>query len=144
MRGSATSGAFHESFSRAESKHPTNRSFGLTFAGLFLALGLLPLARGDGMRIWALALSGALLVIGLVAPSLLGMPNRLWMSLGRRINRVLSPIVLGLFFYAIFTPFATILRWAGRDVLGRRLEQESETYFVDRSASSAGPLGKQF
>jgi Saxitoxin biosynthesis operon protein SxtJ len=139
MRASNPSGAFHETFTRAAHPGPSSRSFGLTFAVLFLVLGLLPLLFGDDVRLWALGLAAGLAVVGLVAPALLDIPNRLWLRLGRAINRVVGPAVLGLFFYGLFTPLAAVLRMFGRDPLKRRRPQDVDSYFVDRSTRSAGP-----
>jgi len=137
MRTKSPGGAFHESFTRVEHPGPSSRSFGLTFAALFLVLGLFPLLFGDDVRVWSLALSGALAAAGLVVPTLLDIPNRLWMRLGRAINRVVGPVVLGLFFYGLLTPLAAILRVAGRDPLKRKRPDNVDTYFVERSTSSS-------
>ena len=144
MRGKSPPGAFHESFLRVEARGPSNRSFGLSFAALFLALGLLPLLFGRDVRIWSLALAGALAVVGLFAPPLLGLPNRLWLRLGRALNRVIGPVILGAFFYGVLTPLAAILRRAGRDPLKRKLSPDAVTYFSDRSGSLSGSLRDQY
>lgn len=144
MKRRHAAGAFHESFRRAEHPGPSSRSFGLTFAALFLVLGLLPLARGGDVRVWSLALAGALAAVGLVVPVLLDVPNRLWLRLGRAINRVIGPAVLGLFFYGVLTPLAALLRRAGRDPLKRRRPDDVETYFVDRETSSSASLRNQY
>ena len=139
MQGKSPPGAFHESLARDEHPGPSSRSFGLTFAGVFVALGLLPLLRGDDVRVWSLALAGALGATGLAKPSLLDIPNRLWMRLGRVINRFIGPLILGLFFYGLLTPLAAILRAAGRDPLHRKRREGATTYFVERTTPATPP-----
>lgn len=146
MATGAQGGAFHESFARPVHPGPSSRSFGLTFAVLFLVIGLLPLVHGGDVRIWSLAVAGTLAAAGAVFPSLLNVPNRLWLRLGRVLNRVLGPLFLGVFFYGLLTPLAAILRAAGRDPLKRRRHESTETYFSDRSVSAPlrGSLRNQY
>jgi hypothetical protein len=58
--------------------------------------------------------------------------NRAWMKLGELLGRVVSPIVLGLVFYGVFTPVALVMRLAGRDAMHRRWDRDAPTYWVDR------------
>lgn len=139
-------GGFHESFARPAHPGPSSRSFGLTFAALFLVIGLFPLVHGGDVRVWSLVVAGALAVCGAVIPSVLDLPNRLWLRLGRVINRVVGPVVLGLFFYGLLTPLAALMRAAGRDPLKRKRTEGADTYFSDRSRSgaTAGSLRDQY
>ena len=126
----------HEDY-RPKTAHrgPSDRSFGFVGAAAFLFFGLWPLRHGRPVRLWCLALSGALLVITLVRPSLLRQANRLWMQLGLLLGKVMNPIVLGLLFYLVFTPCALVLRWMGKDLLRVRWEPAAKTYWLPRDAA---------
>jgi hypothetical protein len=52
-----------------------------------------------------------------------------WMALGYAIGRVVSPIVMGVIYFALITPVALIFRWTGRDELG--LRRSKKTYWKD-------------
>lgn len=96
----------------------SERSFGLVFAAFFTLVGLLPALRGHGaIRWWALALAAVFLAIALVAPAWLGPLNRLWFQLGQMLNKIVSPLIMGFFFFVVVTPFAVVLRAIGHDVL---------------------------
>src|SRR5687767_12919091 len=83
------------------------RSFGLTVGGVFLALGIWPvLWRAEDARSWAVVLGGSTLLAGLLAPALLRKPYELWMGLAQVLGWINTRIVLGIIFYAVFTPMA--------------------------------------
>jgi hypothetical protein len=58
------------------------------------------------------------------------------------LNVVVSPIVLGLVFYGIVTPYAIVMRLAGRDALRRRFEPDRDTYWIPRDPP--GPSADSF
>jgi hypothetical protein len=137
----------HEDFSREiHGKGPSDRNFGLVFTVAFLFFGLWPLRHGNPVRPWLLALSGAVLLITLIRPSLLHGPNRVWTKLGILIGKVVNPIVTALLFYLVFTPGAFILRLMGRDLLGLSLNPDAKTYWIQRSVSTtdASTMKNQF
>jgi hypothetical protein len=125
----------HEDFTR-ETGHRggSDRNFGLVFTGAFLFFGLWPLRHGKPIRPWCLVVSAAVLCIALARPSLLRIPNRLWTQLGALMGRVVSPIVTGLLFYVVFTPFAVVLKWMGKDPLSLHMDREAKTYWTPRNA----------
>jgi hypothetical protein len=137
----------HESLSRQEHVlGPSNRSFGLTFAVVFLLIGLLPLLRGGGPHVWSIGLALAFAVVALVAPHVLGPVNRLWTKLGLLLHRVVSPIVLGIMFFAVITPMGLVMRVTRKDPLRRRFEPQSDSYWVRRQPPGPQPkdLPEQF
>lgn len=103
---------------------PSNRSFGWTFAGVF-ALGAL-------LYPWALALAAATALVTLTRETWLTPLNRAWMKLGELLGRVVSPVVLGFIFFAIFTPTAVVMRLLGRDAMQRQWQPAAPTYWVER------------
>jgi Saxitoxin biosynthesis operon protein SxtJ len=112
----------------------SERSFGLVFAGFFTLVGLLPALRGHGaIRWWALPLAAAFFIIALVAPHWLGPPNRVWFRFGQLLNKIVSPLIMGFFFFVVVTPFALVLRATGHDVLKIGPEaKRSKSYWTKR------------
>jgi hypothetical protein len=105
------------------------------FAAAFLLFGLWPLRRGQSVRPWGLILSAAILGIALIRPSLLQIPNRLWTRLGLVLGKIVNPIVTGLLFFLVFTPFATVFKWMGKDPLGLSIDREAKTYWESPNAT---------
>jgi hypothetical protein len=129
--------ATHENFDRAaEARGPSDQSFGWLFTGIFLLVGLWPLLHGNRIRPWSLVVSGTILLITLLRPSLLHFPNRLWTRFGVLLTRLITPFVTGLLFFLIFTPMAVVLRWMGKDLLTLARDPNTSTYWVLRNRSA--------
>jgi hypothetical protein len=128
--------ATHEDFGREiHRRGPSNRNFGLVFTAVFALFGLWPLRHGAPVRPAGLALGGAFLIVTIVRPSLLELPNRIWSQCGILLGRVVNPIVTALLFYLAFTPAAVILRWMGKDALGLSIDRDAKSYWIPRAAA---------
>src|SRR5690242_5435270 len=109
---------FHEDFSREEKvKGSSTRTFGLAFAIFFALLGALAGWKSNPHWIWWIATAIFVLAIALARPALLNPLNRIWTLLGLLLFRVISPITLGIIFYAVMAPMGMLLRWRGKDIL---------------------------
>jgi Saxitoxin biosynthesis operon protein SxtJ len=126
----------HEDFKRElHGAGPSDRSFGFVFTVAFLLLGVVPLRHGRPVRLWCLAVSGAVFLITLIRPALLHRANQIWTRFGKLLGKVVNPIVTALLFFLVFTPAAVILRWLGKDLLGLALDSEAKTYWKQRDES---------
>ena len=82
----------------------SNKSFGIVFFIFFLIVSFWPLLNNGEIRFWALVLSGAFIVLGLLKPHLLTPLNIIWTRFGLFLGGVISPIVMGIIFFIIVTP----------------------------------------
>ena len=125
--------AAHEDFHRDERVIPSsNRTFGIVLAAFFALIGLLPLLRGHPLRLWALPVSAIFLLAALAAPTVLAPLNRIWTALGALLHKITNPIILGVFFYLVFTPFGALLRLCGKDLLRLKWAPGGESYWILR------------
>jgi predicted membrane metal-binding protein len=130
----------HESYARDEAlQGPSNRSFGLLFAGVFALIGLVPLLFGGVARLWAIVLAAAFLIVTLAFPRVLTPLNRLWMRFGLLLHRIVSPIVLGIMFFGVITPMGVLMRLFGKDPLRLRLDKGAGTYWIERTPPGPAP-----
>jgi len=137
----------HEDFSREhEVKGSSNRSFGLVFAGVFALLAFWPLVSGGAVRWWCAAVAMIFLALSLAAPGLLALPNRLWMRFGLLLNRIITPVALGILFYLAVTPVGMLMRMVGADHLRLRRGAEGGSYWIKRDPPGPKPdsLNHQF
>jgi hypothetical protein len=137
----------HESFERNAAAHPpSERSFAWVFAAFFAAVALWPAWRGRPVRWWALGVAARVFLAGLVRPSVLRIPNLVWFRFGSLLNRVVSPVAASLLFFAVFTPFAVVLRMAGKDLLRLRRDPAAASYWIDRDPPGPPPesMAEQF
>jgi hypothetical protein len=123
----------HEQFSRGEAHSgSSDRGFGFVFTGLFLVLGLLPLRKGQPPRIGFLIAAAVMLLLALAFPGILAPFNMLWTRLSLLMGKVMTPVVLGLMYYLVFTPAAAILRMFGRDPLRLKPTANTGTFWIPR------------
>jgi hypothetical protein len=111
---------------------PSNRSFGWTFTVFFVLVGVYGLWRGGAALPWLLVLAAVTAIVTLTRDSWLTPLNRAWMAFGELMGRVVSPIVLGLIFFGVFTPFALVMRLFGRDAMCRKWDPAAPSYWVKR------------
>jgi predicted membrane metal-binding protein len=120
----------------------SDRSFGNVFAVVFAIIGLWPVLFGDtarGARWWSLAIAAAFLAVALIRPEVLAPLNRLWTKFGLLLNRIVSPLVMGLLFFLVITPFALVMRLTGKDLLRLKRDPEAESYWIPREPPGPSP-----
>ena len=121
---------------------PSNRSFGTLFTVVFALAGSYVWWRGGPTYPWWFGLSGLILLVTLARPGLLAPLNRAWMKLAQVLNRIVSPLVLGLMFFGVFTPVGLLMRLFGRDAMKRQFDRDARTYWENRSPP--GPDSSSF
>jgi hypothetical protein len=126
---------------------PSEQKFGLTF-GIILILTATYLGAFAGfgsMPSTVILLLGILtLSLGILAPSLLRLPNRLWFKLGMVLYHVVNPIFLGILFFGCITPIAFLLKLFRKDILSLRIEKDKDSYWVKKEPLENGSMKFQF
>ena len=98
-------------------KLPTNKNFGIVFSIVFLIIALFPLINDGNLRIWSLIVSIIFLTLGLINSKALTPLNKLWFKFGIFLGNIISPIVMGIIYFAVVTPIALFLKVINKDVL---------------------------
>ena len=110
-----------------------------------MVIGLWPLVfRGEGIRVWASALGGVLIVAGALAPSILAPVHKGWMWVGHVLGWVNTRILLGIVFYGLVTPIGVIFRLMGKDTMRQASSESGDTYRVVRQPRSRMHMKNQF
>ncbi len=117
----------------------SDRSFGLVFAAVFALLAGYFGWREHGWWPAFLAPAAAFLVLALMCPSLLHWPNWLWTRLGLLLGAIVAPIVMGIIYFAVFTPMGLIARLLGKDFLRLRRDPAAPTYWLPRQDQQPTP-----
>lgn len=131
---------FHEQFDRAQQvNRSSNRAFGLVIAGAAVATGAVRLWLGDVSAVWWFFFAVPFLLTALLRPALLSPLNRVWLRLGLLLHRVVSPLILGLFFFLIIVPTGLIMRFFGKDSLRLKLEPHAASYWILRRPPGPAP-----
>ena len=95
-----------------------NRSFGLLFFIVFLALALWPLTKKSEINTYLILIALIFLVLGLLNSKILSPLNKAWIKFGEILGRVIAPIVMAIVYFLILTPISLIVRLFGKDLIG--------------------------
>ncbi len=119
-------------------RRPSDRAFGLVFAGVFGAIALIVWLVSGRLLLWAVEISAGLLIASLLVPGSLMPLNRLWTQLGHRLGIVTNYLLLGAFFYLVIVPFGLALRLFRRSSISKRPDPAADSHWtpVGRRATS--------
>ena len=110
----------------------TNKSFGIVFFLFFLIVSIFPLFKDGNIRIWSLVISIIFLILGLLNSKILTPLNIIWFKFGIVLGSFVSPIVMGIVFFAIVTPTSLIMKVLGKNLLNLK-KSNKKTYWIERS-----------
>ena len=114
---------------------PSNKKFGFFFTFVFAILAFYFLFIDSILWAQALAVLAVLfLLITVIIPQALLPLNKLWMRLGLLLVMIVSPIVLGIIFFGLVTPYGVVMRMFGRDELRLKFTKKS-SHWISRSES---------
>jgi hypothetical protein len=116
------------------------REFGLIVGGILLLFSLWWLYRGKFPSVSHITLivGPVLVLLGLVFPKALVLPNKAWMAFAEVLSFVTTRIILAFVFFAIVTPIGVVKRLFGWDPLCRRAAA-SDSYWKPYSERQGDP-----
>jgi hypothetical protein len=117
----------------------SDRSFGFVFAGFFTLLAAYGWWQESERWPISLGIAGVFLLAALLRPRILAPLNRLWAKLGHVMGMIVSPLVLGLIFFAVMAPLGLLMRLLGKDPLRLRRDSRAGSYWIVRQPP--GPPG---
>ena len=121
-----------------------NRSFGLLFFIVFLALALWPLTKKGEINIYLISIALIFLVLGLLNSKILSPLNKAWIKFGEILGRVIAPIVMAVVYFLILTPISLLVRLFGKDLIGMKFSNDiKKSYWIKRK-KHLGSMDKQF
>ena len=114
----------------------TNKSFGIVFFLFFLIVSIFPLFKDEDIRVWSLIIAIIFLVFGLLNSKVLTPLNKIWFKFGILLGSFVSPIVMGIVFFAIVTPTSLIMRVLGKNLLNLK-KNNKKTYWIEKSKNES-------
>jgi hypothetical protein len=104
---------------------PTNSKFGFFFTGVFSIVAVYFWYTDSVTAAYVFAALMAIFLLTTLVKADAFLPlNKLWMRFGLMLGMIVSPIVLGIIFFLIFTPIAFAMRVFGRDELRLRFRNK--------------------
>lgn len=130
-------GTLHEDLRREDpTAGPSDRKFGLTIGAVFALVALWKSIHGAAAGVVFGGLAVALIGCALVRPQLLSPLNRIWLSFGLMLHRIISPVVMAVLFYGTIVPVGLLMRGVGKDPLRLKLHRTAdEGYWLARQDS---------
>ena len=124
---------------------PSNKKFGFFFTCVFAILAFYFLFIESILLAQALAILAVLfLLITVISPQGLLPLNKLWMRLGLLLGMIVSPIVLGIIFFGLVTPYGAVMRMFGRDELRLKFTKKSSHWISRNESIKSDSLKNQF
>ena len=124
-------------------KISSNRNFGLVFFVVFLIVALWPLKHYEDIRLWSLVLSIIFFILGVINSKLLTPLNKLWFKFGILLGSIVSPVIMGIVYFAVVTPTGVLMRLLGKDLLRMSKVKNTSTYWIKRDKQK-NTMKKQF
>ena len=109
----------------------TNKSFGIVFFVFFLVVSIFPLLNDGDIRVWSLIISIIFLILGILNSKILTPLNQIWFKFGILLGRFVSPVVMGIIFFAIVTPTSLIMIVLQKNLLNLK-KGNKKTYWLER------------
>lgn len=81
---------------------------------------------------WPWVMFGVLGIWAAIAPMTLRPLYRVWMRFGLLMSKITTPIIMGLVFYLVITPFALVFRLLGKDSMQRKFD-DRKSYRISRT-----------
>lgn len=129
----------------SEVELPSNKKFGFFFASVFGLVAIYFYITEMILSSYTMAaLSVILFVITVVKDNMLLPFNKLWMRFGLLLGIIISPIVLGIIFFGLFTPIAFAMRLSGRDELRLKFKKKSSHWISRRESTQSVSFKNQF
>ena len=117
-----------------EIKQRDLRLFALIWTVVFIVIGLYPLTKGEGIRIFLIVAACSFLFVGFMFPFWLRGFYKIWMKFAKILGFVNTTIIMLVLFYSIFTPIALILRFLGKDLLDKKIDKNKTSYWIKRES----------
>ena len=112
---------------------PSNRKFGFFFTFAFAVAAAYFYYSVNVIFAYVFTATASIfLIVTLIKSDTLLPLNKLWMRFGLLLGMIVSPIVLGIIFFGLFTPIAMLMRLSGRDELRLKFRQKA-SHWITRS-----------
>ena len=118
---------------------PSNKKFGFFFSFVFFLFFAITFYYGPNfLAVTFFGLFVSFLAIATFIPKVLLPLNKLWMKFGFLLGMIVSPIILGIIFFFLFTPISLIMKIL-RDELLLKKDNDKISYWKMRDPSGLEP-----
>ena len=124
---------------------PSNKKFGFFFTFVFAVASAYFYNSTSTSWAYTFGLASLTFLIVSTFKSEILLPlNKLWMRFGHLIGMIVSPIILGVIFFGLFTPIAFVMRLSGRDELRLKLLKKPSHWILRKGPLKSESFKHQF
>ena len=124
---------------------PSNKKFGFFFSAVFFILFIyLVYNYYYKASFLSLSISSILIYFSITNPNHLYRLNLLWNKLGVLLGFFVSPLILGMIYFGLFTPIAVLMRLFGRDELSLKKNNKLSFWLIIDESKNRKDYTKQF
>ena len=126
-------------------KLPSNKKFGFFFSFIFAIAAAYFYYSANQIWLYVfIAIASIFVLITLTKSDILLPLNKLWMRFGLLLGIIVSPIVLGIIFFGLFTPIAILMRLSRRDELRLKFLRKSSHWISRGEPIKSESFKRQF
>ena len=129
----------------SEVELPSNKKFGFFFTSIFGLAALYFYLIGLMSWAYSMAVVAVIFLVVTIAKADILLPlNKLWMKFGLLLGMIISPIILGVIFFGLFTPIALLMRLSGRDELRLKFSSKASHWILRSESIQSKSFKNQF
>ena len=113
---------------------PTNKNFGVTFGIIFLIISTYFFIKLEELNKYFLIISILFFLGAITNSKLLNPLNKFWYKFGIFFSKIISPLTMGIIYFAVVTPTGLIMKALKVNLLNLQ-KDDKETYWVNRKKS---------
>jgi len=114
-----------------DAKVSSNRSFGILFFIIFIAIALFPLLNKGDFKLVPLIISLVFLLLGILNSKFLTPLKLIWLKFGIILGKIINPLIMALIFFLVVTPTGLIMRLLKKDLLCLKFNEE-KSYWIEK------------
>ena len=115
----------------------SNRSFGLIFSLIFFIIFIFCYFVYDILLIWTTVVASTFLFFGLLVPSALYFPNKIWYKFSLFLGSTISKIIMLLIYFLAVVPTGLVIKILNKDLLKLKFEKNINTYWLKKNDSES-------
>ena len=115
------------------------REFGVVVGGVLIVIGSVLFWRHRNTYPYFLSIGSALVLLGVFAPNVLKIPQKIWMAAAVMMGFVMSREILGVLFYGVFTLIRCVSSLFGKRFLDLKIDRTRKSYWRYRKQEQLDP-----
>jgi hypothetical protein len=108
------------------------KNFSYIWVAIFFVLGIYPLFNSNEINLIFISSSIIIYILSLINIKIFKSFYDIWMKIGEILGKISSSIILFIIFFILFTPISFILKLLSKDLLKKKIDKNSTTYWIKR------------